>query len=79
MGRESLESLAVKLPGARVLDGHFHAAGVAPAVPKERPAALAYVTAFIEEAKAEGAVRRILDRHGIKGVVAPPERAARSP
>lgn len=72
MGREPLESLALKLPGSRVLDGHFHAAGVAPAVPKGRPAALAYVSRFIEEAKVDGAVRRILDRHGIKGAVAPP-------
>ena len=71
MGREPLESLAARLPGARVLDGHFHAAGSAVAVPKSRAAALAYVTAFIEEAKANGAVRRILDRHGIKGAVAP--------
>ena len=71
MGREGLESLAAKLPGARVLDGHFHAASVAPAVPKERPAALAYVSSFIEEAKANGTVRQILDRHGIKGAVAP--------
>jgi polar amino acid transport system substrate-binding protein len=72
MGREPLESLAAKLPGARVLDGHFHAAGSAVAVPKEKPAALAYVSAFIEEAKANGTVRRVLDRHGIKGAVAPP-------
>lgn len=72
MGREGLENLAVKLPGARVLDGHFHAASVAPAVPRGKPAALAYVSAFIEEAKANGTVRRILDQHGIKGAVAPP-------
>ena len=72
MGREGLESQAVKLPGARVLDGHFHASGVAPVVPKERPAALAYVSAFIEEAKANGTVRQILDAHGFKGAVAPP-------
>jgi polar amino acid transport system substrate-binding protein len=71
MGRDGLESLAARLPGTRVLDGHFHAAGTAPAVPKGRPAALAYVTTFIEETKADGTVRRILDAHGIKGAVAP--------
>jgi polar amino acid transport system substrate-binding protein len=79
MGRDGLESMAAKLPGARVLDGNFHAAGTAPAVPKGKPAALAYVTAFIEEAKANGTVRRILDGHGIKGAVAPPERGVRTP
>jgi polar amino acid transport system substrate-binding protein len=72
MGRDGLENLAARLPGARVLDGHFHAAGTAPAVPKGRAAALTYVTAFIEEAKTDGTVRRILDAHGIKGAVAPP-------
>jgi polar amino acid transport system substrate-binding protein len=72
MGRDGLETMAARLPGARVLDGHFHAAGTAPAVPKGRAAALAYLTTFIEDAKADGTVRRILDAHGIKGPVAPP-------
>jgi polar amino acid transport system substrate-binding protein len=71
-GREALESLLPKMPGARLLDGHFHATGAAVAVPKERPVALAYVTAFIEEAKASGLVRKALDENGIKGPVAPP-------
>ena len=70
-GREALESLLPKLPGARLLDGHFHATGAAVAVPKDRPAALAYVTAFIEEAKASGLVRKALDENGITGPVAP--------
>jgi polar amino acid transport system substrate-binding protein len=72
LGRESLDSLVPKLPGARILDGQFHATGVAVAVPKNRPAALAYVTRFIEEAKASGIVRKALDDNGIKGPVAPP-------
>jgi polar amino acid transport system substrate-binding protein len=71
LGRESLESLVEKLPGARILDGHFHATGVAVAVPKNRPAALGYVTTFIEDAKGNGVVRRALDNNGIKGAVAP--------
>jgi polar amino acid transport system substrate-binding protein len=71
MGREGLEGLAERLPGARVLEGHFHAAGVAPAVPRQKPAALAYVARFIEQAKADGTVRRALNAHGIKGPVAP--------
>ncbi|MGQ0663520.1 MAG: transporter substrate-binding domain-containing protein [Pseudomonadota bacterium] len=72
LGRESLESLAPRLPGSRILDGHFHAAGVAVAVPKGKSAALAYVTTFIEEAKTSGVVRRALDGNGIRGAVAPP-------
>ncbi len=61
-----------RLPGARILDGHFHATGVAVAVPKNKPASLAYVTAFIEEAKASGVVRKALDDNNIKGPVAAP-------
>jgi polar amino acid transport system substrate-binding protein len=71
LGRESLDSLAERLPGSRVLDGHFHASGVAPAVPKGRPAALALLTEFIEAAKRDGLVRRALDANGIRGPVAP--------
>ena len=35
-------------------------------VPKGKPAALAYVGAFIEETKASGLVRRALDEMGLK-------------
>jgi polar amino acid transport system substrate-binding protein len=70
-GREALEGLLPKLPGARLLDGHFHATGAAVAVPKDKPAALAYVTAFIEDAKANGLVRKALGEAGITGPVAP--------
>ena len=66
LGRESLASLAPKLPGARILDGHFHATGTAIAVPKNKPAALAYATEFIEAAKADGTVRRAFDAAGMK-------------
>ena len=74
LGRESLAGLAPQLPGARVLDGYFHAAGTAVAVPKGKPAAHAYVTRFIEKGKADGTVRRALDAAGFRDLaVAPPE------
>lgn len=66
LSRESLRGLARQLPGARILDGSFHTAGVAVAVPKNHPAALDYVTAFIEEVKASGLVRTALDAAGLK-------------
>ena len=73
LGRESLRGLLPQLPGARILDGHFHAAGTAVAVPKNHAAALAYVTQFIEEAKSSGIVRRAFDGAGMQGApVAPP-------
>jgi len=71
-GRETLAGLAAQLPGARVLEGAFHREGVAVGVPKNRPAALAYVTEFIETAKASGVVRRALDDAGFKDAVVAP-------
>jgi polar amino acid transport system substrate-binding protein len=71
LGRESLESLVARLPGARILDGHFHALGTAVVVPRGRPLSLAWATAFIESAKQDGTVRKALDAMGISGPVAP--------
>jgi polar amino acid transport system substrate-binding protein len=72
--RESLTGLSARLPGSRVLPGSFLNSFVAIAVPKGRPAALAYASAFIEDAKASGSVRRALDNAGLKtSTVAPAE------
>jgi polar amino acid transport system substrate-binding protein len=65
LSRESLAGIVEKVPGARVLDGGFLNSTTAVAVPRNKPAALAYVTAFIEEAKASGLVRRSLDAMGL--------------
>jgi polar amino acid transport system substrate-binding protein len=70
--RESLVVLSRLLPGSRVLDGGYLSSYVAVAVPKGRPAALAYATAFVEEAKASGLVRRTLDSFGMRSSVIPP-------
>jgi len=46
---------------------------VAVAVPKGRPAALAYVSTFVNAAIAAGSVRRALDKIGMQtSTVAPP-------
>jgi polar amino acid transport system substrate-binding protein len=68
LARQPLERLATTMPGARVLDGKFGASAIAIAVPKGRPAALAYVSEFMESAKASGTVQRAFDAAGIKGV-----------
>jgi polar amino acid transport system substrate-binding protein len=73
LGRESLGGVATKIPGSRVLDGGFLNSTTAVAVPKGKAAALAYVSEFIEEAKASGLVRRAFDDIGLKNsVVAAP-------
>jgi len=66
LGRESLGGIAAKIPGSRILDGGILNSTTAIAVPKGKPAALAYVSAFIEEAKAAGLVRRAFDDIGLK-------------
>ena len=72
LGRESLAGMQAKLPGSRILDGHFQATGTAVAVPKGRPAALAYASAFVEKAKKDGTVRRALDAAGLRAAVVAP-------
>jgi polar amino acid transport system substrate-binding protein len=67
LSRESLTGLIEKIPGSRLLDGGFLNSTTAVAVPKNKPEALAYVTAFIEEAKASGLVRRSFDAVGMTG------------
>jgi polar amino acid transport system substrate-binding protein len=65
LSRESLGGLVKKITGARILDDAFLNSSTAVCVPKGRPAALAYVSEFIEEAKASGLVRRALDEVGL--------------
>jgi len=73
LSHDSLPPLAATLPGSRILDGGFQQTVIAIAVPKDRPQALAYVSAFMEDAKASGVVRRALDDAGFKdAAVAPP-------
>ncbi len=66
LSRESLSGLLGKITGARILDDAFLNSSTAVCVPKGKPAALAYVSEFIEEAKASGLVRKALDEMGLK-------------
>ena len=67
-----LEELA-RLPGFRVLEDRFGVILVAMVVPKGHVERLAYISDFIEEAKASGLVQRTIERAGLRGVqVAPP-------
>ena len=66
LSRESLAGVALKIPGSRILDGGILNSSTAVAVPKGRPEALRYVSAFIEEAKASGLVRKAFDAMNLK-------------
>ncbi len=72
LGRDTLEDFATEIPGARVLDGHFWAVGYAIAVRKDKPAALAAATDFIERAKADGTVQRAFAAAKLKDPVLAP-------
>ena len=73
LSHDAFATLLPKLPGARVLPGHFQQVGVALAVPKNRPAALKLVSGWLERAKISGIVRGALDRAGYADAkVAPP-------
>jgi polar amino acid transport system substrate-binding protein len=66
LSRESVGGLVAALPGSRVLEEAFLNSTTAVAVPQSKPAARAFVTEFIEEAKAAGLVRRALDMMELK-------------
>jgi polar amino acid transport system substrate-binding protein len=70
-----LLGLAAKLPGSRVLEDRFAVAEMTFVLPKGRPAALAWVNAFVADAIRSGAVERAIAGSGLRGVsVAPPVR-----
>jgi len=66
LSRESLSGLAGKIPGSHILNDAFLNSSTAVCVPKAKPAALDYVSEFIEEAKVSGLVRKALDEMGLK-------------
>jgi len=65
LSRDSLPPFVAQLPGSRIVEGGFQFTGVAIAVPKGRPEALARATAFLKNAKTSGTVRRAFDRAGL--------------
>jgi polar amino acid transport system substrate-binding protein len=65
LSRDSLPAFVAQLSGSRMVEGGFQFTGVAIAVPKGRPAALACVTAFLEKAKKSGTVQRAFERAGL--------------
>ena len=73
MGRETLIEFSKRLPGTRLLSDIIQSTGVVIVVPKNRPATREWAARFVEEAKANGTVRRALDGAGFtNAAVAPP-------
>jgi polar amino acid transport system substrate-binding protein len=64
MGMGALEDLSRKLPGTKVLNEVIQSTGVVVIVPKGKAAAKVWAAHFLDEAKADGTVRRALDSNG---------------
>lgn len=69
---DALPKLQKQLPGSVILDGAFQTVGVAIGIQKNKPAALAYVKAFIEDAKKDGTIRKTFDSAGLQQLTVAP-------
>jgi polar amino acid transport system substrate-binding protein len=65
--RAVLLAYSPKLPGSRVLEDHYGANLLGMVVPKGQTARLAYISEFIEQAKASGLVQTAIERSGLPG------------
>jgi len=65
--RAVLLAYSPKLPGSRVLEDHYGANLLGMVVPKGQVARLAYISEFIEQAKASGLVQQAIERSGLPG------------
>jgi len=65
--RGALLEYSAKLPGSRVLEEHYGANLLGMVVPKAQAGRLAYISAFIEQAKASGLVQQAIERAGLPG------------
>lgn len=72
LSRDTLGPILAQVPGSRIVQGCFQRTSVAVALPKGRPAALAFVGAWLQAAKASGQVRRIFDAHGFQSEAVAP-------
>jgi polar amino acid transport system substrate-binding protein len=58
--------------GSCIVDGAFQQTSIAIALPKERPRVLRTMTAFMQEAKSSGLIRRALDKAGVRDLAVAP-------
>jgi len=72
LSHDSLPTYVKQVPGSRITDGAFQQIGIAIAVAKGKPAALAAVTEFMDDAKKNGAVRKALDDAGFADIAIAP-------
>jgi polar amino acid transport system substrate-binding protein len=71
--RPGLLEDSARLPGFRVLEDRFGVVRLGALIPKGHAGRLAYISEFIEEAKASGLVQRAIERAGLRGVQVAPK------
>lgn len=64
-----LFELADQMPGAKVLDGRWGLERMAAGVPKGRDAGLNFLQEFGKDIQADGTLKRVIERAGIRGFV----------
>jgi polar amino acid transport system substrate-binding protein len=72
--RPVLLELSAQLPGSHVIEEAFATISFAAFVPKGHAGHLAYVSEFLEEAKASGLVRQFIERTGLRGFKVAPSK-----
>ena len=70
--KTELVKYAAELPGSRILDGRFMVVRHTAGTPRGRDAGAAYLSAFVEDVKAEGLVTQWIAKSGVKGLSAAP-------
>ncbi|MBR0644098.1 transporter substrate-binding domain-containing protein [Plastoroseomonas hellenica] len=63
------------LPGSRILDGQFTAVQQAIGTQRRNSAGAAFLSAFVEEAKASGLVTKFIEQHKVRGLSVAPRAA----
>jgi polar amino acid transport system substrate-binding protein len=68
--KPTLYEMSDAMPGSRVLDGNWGLEHIALAIPKGRIAALDTLKRFVADVQANGQLRELQERAGLRGVVA---------
>ena len=68
--KPNLLDLMEAKPETRLLEGNFMVVNHGMGTPSNRPAAAAFLKAFVEEMNTSGFVARAIARHGVKGLTA---------
>jgi polar amino acid transport system substrate-binding protein len=66
--RTALLEFSIRLPGSHVLDERYGELLLAIAMSKDKPGWLAYISEFVNEAKASGLVQRAIESAGARGL-----------